>query len=125
MLAQSSPQPVIFAAGNFVNADEFAMQHIFRFGAENICEATSHARSEIEADWTEHQNDAASHVFAAVLANAFDDGESAAVANCKAFTGATSDKELSRSCAVQNRVSGEHVAAPRSSSPSGNRDSAS
>src|SRR5947207_13455822 len=102
MLAQSSPQPVIFAAGNFVNADEFAMQHIFRFGAENICEATSHARSEIEADWTEHQNDAASHVFAAVLSNAFDDGEIVAVSNCNELAGPAGATGLDRGCAVQD-----------------------
>src|SRR5438045_6022726 len=100
MLAQSSPQPIVLTAGNFVDADKFAMQHIFRFGAENVRETASHARSKIEANWTQHQNDAARHVFAAVLANTFDDGESAAVANGKALTGAPRDKKLSRSCSV-------------------------
>ncbi len=56
-----------------------------------------------------------------MLANAFDHGESTTVANSKTFTGAAGHKQLSRSCSVQNGVSGKHVAAPRSSRSSGNR----
>jgi hypothetical protein len=48
-----------------------------------------------------------------MLAYAFDDGESAAVANGEAFTGAACDEKLAGSSAVENGVAGEDVAASR------------
>ena len=57
---------------------------------------------------------AAGHVFAAVLANAFDHREGAAVAHAKAFAGAARDEKLAGGGAVQNGIAREHIAAPRS-----------
>src|SRR5882724_3241017 len=122
MLAQRAPQPRIFVTGNFFDAYKFAVQHVFRFGAKNVCQTSGHARSEIQTERTEHQYHASGHVFAAVLAHAFDHGQCAAVANCKALTGTASDEKLSGSCAVQNSVSGKHIAAPRCAGTRGDGD---
>ena len=43
VFAKSAAQPGIFAAADFLNAYEFAMQNILRFGAKNVREATGHA----------------------------------------------------------------------------------
>src|SRR5713226_7266985 len=119
MFAQRAPQPCVFVAGNFFDAYKFAVQHVFRFGAKNVCQAAGHARSEIQTERTEHQHHAAGHVLAAVLADAFDHGESATIANSEAFAGTPSDKKSSGSCAVQNSVSGKYIAAPRSAGACG------
>ena len=76
--------------------DEVAMQHVVGFGAQNVGETAGHAGTEIQTQRTEHQNDAAGHVFAAVLADAFDHRERAAVAHRKAFAGSTGNVKLAR-----------------------------
>ena len=124
MFAQRAAQPSVFAAGDFFRGDKIAMQNIFGFRAQNVREAAGHAGTEIQAERTENQNDAAGHVFAAVLADAFDHGECAAVANGETFACAAGDKKLAGSCAVQNRVSGENVTAARSAGARTDRDGA-
>src|SRR4029077_3226714 len=90
------------------------MEHVLGFCAQDICEAARHARAEVEPERAEDEHDAARHVFAAVLTDAFHNRKSAGVADGEAFAAATRDEELARSSAVENRVAGKNVAATRS-----------
>ena len=125
MFAQRAPQPGVFIAGDFFDAHKFAVQHVFGFGAEDVRQAAGHAGTEIQSQRTEDQHHPASHVFAAVLPDPLNNGEGAAVANGKTFAGTASDEKLPGSRAVQNGVSGEHIAAARSTRACGNCDGSS
>src|SRR4030095_13972881 len=100
------------------------MENVLGFGAKDIGQAAGHAGTKIQAEWAEDQDDATGHVFATVLANAFDHGERATIADGKAFAGAARDEKLARRGAVENRVAGEHVAATRSVGASRDGDGA-
>ncbi len=102
---------IFFVGIEFGEGDEITMQDIFGFGAQDVSEATGHAGTEIQAERTEDEGDAAGHVLATVLADAFDNGESAAVADGEAFARASGDEKLAGSGAVENSVAGENVAA--------------
>src|SRR5262249_4300977 len=67
-------------------------------------DAARHARREITSGATEHHNDAARHVFAAVVARAFDDGNGARVADGEAFASHAAEITLALDRAVQHRV---------------------
>src|SRR5438034_1553139 len=85
---QSAPQPAFFVGVNFDEGHEIAVKHILGFGAQYVRESAGHAGAKIQAEWPEDDGDAAGHVFAAVLSDAFDDGKRAAVPDSKAFPGA-------------------------------------
>src|SRR4030095_13678185 len=58
----------------------------------HIGDATRHAGGEVATGGTEAYDATAGHVFATVVAHAFDDGVCAAVANGESLGGAASDK---------------------------------
>ena len=100
-----------FAVFQFMCQNEFEIEDVFHFVAQDVGKAAGHAGTEIEADGTEDCGDAAGHVFATVLADAFDDGSGAAVANGKPFADLSRNEELARCGAVENCVACEDVAA--------------
>ena len=57
----------------------------------------------------EHDDAPAGHVFAAVVADAFDDGDGAAVANGKALAGDTAEVGLAARRAVERDVADDDV----------------
>ena len=83
-----------------------------------------HARTKIQSQRTEHERNAARHIFATVLPNAFDNRQRTAVTHRKPFTRAPSNIKLPRCRAIQNRVAREHIAAPRSRRTRRQRDRA-
>src|SRR5258707_9693186 len=108
---EGAAQPIFFVGIEFGEGDEIAVKDVFGFGAQDVSEATGHAGTKIQAERTKDEGDAAGHVFATVLADAFDNGESAAVADGEAFARASGDEKLAGSGAVENSVAGENVAA--------------
>jgi len=122
MRLECASKPQLFARLRLSHGDEFAMQNFIYFGTKNVCEAPGHPRAKIEPERAEHHNDAAGHVFAAMLANTFDDRQRTAVTNRKAFPGAPGDVQLSGSRAIQNSVPGEHIPALRSGWARSNRN---
>ena len=66
---------------------------------------------------TQNNGHARGHVFAAVLAHAFDHCESAAVSHRKAFAYPARDIEFSAGRAVEQGVAREHIAPQRGFSP--------
>src|SRR5206468_12554640 len=101
---------------------EIAAEHFVYFRAQHIGKAAGHSGAEVQPHRAENKGQAAGHVFTAVLAHAFDYGESAAVANGKTLSGAARDVELAGCRAIEHGVSGKHIAAPRSSSSRRNSD---
>ena len=75
-----------------VRQDKFSIQDIFHFTAQDVGEAAGHAGAEIETDGPENRGDAPGHVFASVLAHAFDDGDGAAVADSESLADLSGDK---------------------------------
>src|ERR1700730_5172078 len=108
MRFECTSKPQLFARLRLSHGDEFAMQNFIYFGAKSVGEAPGHPRSKIQPERAEHHNDAAGHVFAAMLANTFDDRQRTAVTNRKALPGAPGDVQLPGSRAIQNSVPGEH-----------------
>ena len=76
---------------------------------EHVRDAAAHARREVPAGPAEHDDPAAGHVFAAVIADAFDDGERAAVAHREAFAGDAAEVRLAAGRAVERDVADEDV----------------
>ena len=111
MLFEDAAQPGFFALVDFCQGDEIPVDHFVGFAAENVGKASGHAGAEIQAERAEDEDDAAGHVFAAVLADAFDNRESAAIADGKTFTSAACDEKPAGGGAVKDGVSGENVAA--------------
>ena len=109
---QHAAQPGLFPALEARERDEFTVENLVGFGAQNISETTGHPGTEIPTERAENQNDAAGHVLAAVLADSLDDCERAAVANGEAFSGAARDEELAGCSAVQHGVSRENITTP-------------
>src|SRR5689334_3071182 len=60
-----------------------------------------HAGAEVDAGCAEDNGKAAGHVFAAMIANAFDDREGAGVADCEALASASCREERAAGCAVE------------------------
>lgn len=67
-------------------------------------EATGHAGAEVVAGFTQHDDAAAGHVFAAMVARAFDDGQRAGVAHPETLTRHAGGEQLSAGGAVQTGV---------------------
>src|SRR4030095_7780168 len=101
---------------------KIAMQYVFRFGSKHISEAACHARTKIQAERSQNQDHSSGHIFATVLADAFDHGQSAAVTDGKPFARTPRYEQLPGRRAVQDGVSGQDVTAPRSARAGSNRD---
>src|SRR5260370_22951292 len=91
---------------------ETAMEHVIGSSAQDIGQPAGHARAEIQDERPEDDSDAARHVFAAVLADAFDNGKRTTVADSETLPSASGNKELTRSGAIEHGVSGKNVTAP-------------
>src|SRR5438309_10314316 len=119
---QSAPQPVFLIRIDFEKGHEIAVKHILGFGSRHIGEAAGHAGTEIQAEWPENDGDAAGHILATVLTDAFDDGKSAAVPDSEAFPRASGNEKLARGGTVEHSVASQNVPAPGSGEARGDRD---
>ena len=70
----------------------------------DVGEAAAHAGGEVASGGAEDDDGAAGHVFAAVVADAFDDSASARVADGEALAGAAGDPEAAAGRAVEDGV---------------------
>src|SRR5437763_1467643 len=73
-------------------------------GIEDVRDSAAHARSEVEADLSDHDDASCGHVLARVVAGAFDDGRRARVPNGEALAGTACAEELAACRAVEHRV---------------------
>src|SRR5690242_15871367 len=108
---QYATQPGLFVVLDFRKPYKIAVNYFVGFAAENVGQAASHAGAEIEAERAEDKHDTAGHVFAAVLANPFNDRKSAAIADGKALAGAACHEEPAGCGAVENCVARQDVPA--------------
>jgi len=121
---KGAAQPIFFIGIEFGKGYEIAIEHVIGFSAQDISKSAGHARAEIQAERPEDDSDAASHVFAAVLADAFDNGKRTTVADSETLSSASGNKELPGSGAIEHGVSGKNVTAPGSCKPRGDGDGA-
>src|SRR5579885_3465093 len=122
VLFEDAADPAFLFPFQIVEAHEVAVEQVAGFRAHEVREASGHAGAEIQAERPEDQSNATGHIFAAMLANAFDDSESAAVADGETFTGAAGDIELTGSGAIEHGVADKNVAAARSGRARGDAD---
>ena len=71
---------------------------------EHIGDAARHAGREVAAGLADHHDDAAGHVFAAMVADAFDDGDGAGVAHRETLAGDAAEIALALGRAVEHGV---------------------
>src|SRR5690606_19078976 len=71
--------------------------------------AVGHAGAEVEAGLPEHHHPAASHVLAAMIADALDNRRRAAVANREALADLACDEECAAGRAVEDRIAGNRL----------------
>ncbi len=76
---------------------------------EHISDAAGHAGREVAARWPENDDAAARHVFAAVIADGFDDGIDAAVADAEPLAGHAADIRFAAGGAVKGDVADDDV----------------
>src|SRR5260221_1030432 len=74
-----------------------------------VCDATTHPGCKIPAGVTQDNDPAARHVFAAVVADAFDDSLYTGVADSKAFAGLTTDECFTGGSAIEGYVTDDAV----------------
>src|SRR5207247_10526057 len=70
--------------------------------------AARHARAEVVADLAEHDDGAAGHVLARVVARALDDGGGARVPHAEALAAAAADEQGAAGRAIEAGVADEH-----------------
>ena len=92
MCFEKAPELLLFGFCEFVGLNKFKIKNVVRFATQEISEATSHTGAKVEANGAKNSRDAAGHVFATMLANAFDHRNRTAVAHSKALTGLPGDK---------------------------------
>ncbi len=76
---------------------------------EHIRDAIGHARAEVAPRIAQHQDGAACHVLAAVIADAFDHGRGARVAHAEPLPGASCREQPATGRAVQDGVADDRV----------------
>src|SRR5439155_12511698 len=76
---------------------------------QDVGDASRHAGGEVASRAPEHDDAAARHVLAAMVADAFHDGVSAAVADGKALAGDATDERLTTGRAVEGHVTDDDV----------------
>ncbi len=79
------------------------------FDVVDVRDATRHARAEVAPGRAEHDDTAAGHVLAAVVADTLDDGGGTGVAHAEALADDAADVRLARRRAVQHHVPGDDV----------------
>src|SRR5271165_4387268 len=75
----------------------------------DIGDAARHAGGEIAAGITDHDDDPAGHIFAAMVAGAFDDGDGTRIAHGEAFAGYALEIRFTGDCAVEHGVADDDV----------------
>ena len=78
-------------------------------GVEHVGDAAAHAGREVAPGPAEHDDAAAGHVLAAVIADAFDDHRGAAVAHAEPLAGHAADERLAAGRAVERDVADDDV----------------
>lgn len=76
---------------------------------ENISNTAAHAGSKVAAGFAQNDDCAAGHIFTAMIANAFDNGVDAAVADTEAFTGNAGNIGFPAGGAVKSYVADNDV----------------
>ncbi len=99
-------QHVVF----FRNRLQFHHRHVAALGEiarliQHVSHAARHAGCEVAAGFAEHDDDAAGHVFAAVVAHALDHRDGARVAHRETLAGNAAEVALAGRCAVKHGVS--------------------
>ena len=74
------------------------------FLVEHIGDAARHASGEIATGLADDDDDAAGHIFAAVIAGAFDDGNRAGITHGETFAGDAAEIAFARDGAVKHRI---------------------
>src|SRR5258706_7204270 len=74
---------------------------------EYECDATTHSRAEVSAGAAKHDDRAASHVLAAVIADSFHHRDRATVAHAESLASDSGEVSFTRRRAVEHRVSDE------------------
>ena len=78
-------------------------------GVEHVGDAAAHARREVAAGPADHDDAPRGHVLAAVIADAFDHGKRAAVADREPLAGDAAHVGLAAGRAVEADVADDHV----------------
>ena len=86
---------------------QFSEERVVRI--PHVSDAATHAGREVATGWTEDHDAAAGHVFAAVVADAFDHGMRTAVADGEPLGGAAADECFAARRAVQRDVADDDV----------------
>ena len=68
-----------------------------------------HPGGKVTANFAQHDDDRPGHVFATVIAHALHYGGAAGVAHGKTLSRATTGKEFSTGCAVEDGVPGDNI----------------
>ena len=91
-ISSQGAQVGLFLLFEFVRLHKFTVQHVFHFAAEQVGKPARHSGAKVQASWAENCGDSTGHIFATVLANTFDDGDCAAVANREALADLAGDE---------------------------------
>ena len=78
-------------------------------GIPYICHASAHTGSEVTACGAEHHGASACHVFAAVVAHAFDNSSGTRIAHTEAFADTTVDVYLTGCSSIKESVAGYDI----------------
>ena len=113
MRLEQVAQAALFFVFEFVGLDEFEIEDVVRFAAQDVAEASGHAGTEIQAHRAENRREAAGHVLATVLTHSFNHGHRTAIANRESFTRLTGDEQLAGGGSIEDGVAGKHIAALR------------
>src|ERR1700733_5556092 len=76
---------------------------------EHPCYATGHTSAEVLAGTAQHENGAPGHVLAAMIADTFDDGDSARIADGEALAGASGSQQAARCGAIERDIAEQNV----------------
>src|SRR5215831_11492386 len=76
---------------------------------KHVGDAPRHAGAEVSSGLAEHNHAAASHVFASVIADPFDDGSQTAVSDAEAFTCDAIDVGFAAGGAVEGNIADDHI----------------
>src|SRR3984893_3857778 len=90
--------------------------------AQEIAEASGHARAQVPTCRPQDDGDAGGHVFASMLANPFHHRQGATVADGKSLPHSPRNVQLSAGRAVEQGVAGEYIATQGRIIPGADRD---
>ena len=95
----------------FLEPDHLAVHLAGKVAAlvEHVGQAAGHARREIAARRPEHDDPAAGHVLAAVVADGLDDRLDAGVAHAETLARHAADVHLARGCAIKGDIADDDV----------------